>query len=118
MSAGDNENVRLIFLGDQVGLLPPHRHPDIAVSLLGFGFDSEALRKLAARSPKEPREAKTLWAQVRTDLGKPYEDDNVARRVLGKNWLSLIARETHTPRSGVWVWSSAKAGWHWGSPRS
>lgn len=66
-------NVRLMFLRDQVGLVPSENYPDVAAELLVKGYDSPSLRELAGHLRNDPRGAADLWVQVREELGKPYE---------------------------------------------
>lgn len=101
MSGEEIESVRLVFLQDQVGLLPSEQYPDVAANLLVGGYDSPALRELAGYPPNDPRGARDLWIQARKELGKPFEDDGVARRILVRSWLSEIVGGTLAPRTGV-----------------
>jgi hypothetical protein len=101
MNEEDIESVRLVFLQDQVGLLPREQYPDIAANLLVGGYDSPALRELAGHPRNDPLGASDLWIQARGELGKPFEDDGLARRILVRSWLSAISGGTLAPRTGV-----------------
>lgn len=93
--------MRLVFLQDQVGLLPSDQYPDVAANLLVGGYDSPALRELAGYSRSDPRGACDLWIQARQELGKPFDDDSVARHLLVGSWLREIVDGTLAPRTGL-----------------
>lgn len=101
MGGEEIENVRLVFLQDQVGLVPSEEYPDVAANLLVGGYDSPALRELAGYPRNDPRGASDLWIQAREELGKPFEDDGVARHILVTSWLSEIVGGTLAPRTGA-----------------
>lgn len=94
-------NVRLMFLRDQVGLVPSEKYPDVAADLLVEGYDSPSLRELAGHLRNDPRGAADLWGQVREELGRPYEDDGDARRVLVRHWLRQIVDGVLEPYIGT-----------------
>lgn len=94
-------NVRLMFLRDQVGLVPSENYPHVAAELLVEGYDSPSLRELAGHLRNDPRGAADLWVQVREELGKPYEDDGEARRALVRHWLQQIVAGVLEPYSGT-----------------
>jgi hypothetical protein len=101
MNGEESESVRLVFLRDQIGLVPSEQYPDVAADLLVGGYDSSALRELAGYPRSDPRGARDLWIQARQELGKPFEDDSVARRILVRSWLREIVDGTLAPRTGV-----------------
>jgi hypothetical protein len=90
MSGEEIESVRLLFLRDQVGLIPPEQYSEIAADLLVDGYDSPALRELAGYPRNDPQGTHDLWIQVRDELGKPFEDDGLARHMLVRRWLQQI----------------------------
>ncbi|MFC8521477.1 hypothetical protein ACFVVC_04735 [Pseudarthrobacter sp. NPDC058196] len=94
-------NVRLMFLRDQVGLVPSENYPDVAADLLVEGYDSPSLRELAGHLRNDPRGAADLWVQVREELGRPYEDDGDARRALVRHWLQQIVDGVLDPYLGT-----------------
>jgi hypothetical protein len=94
-------NVRLLFLRDQVGLIPSEEYPDVAAGLLVEGYDSPSLRELAGHTRHDPRAAGDLWVQVREELGKPYENDGDARRDLVRHWLQQIVDGVLEPYMGT-----------------
>ncbi len=94
-------NVRLMFLRDQVGLVPSEQYPDVAADLLVEGYDSPSLRELAGHLRNDPRGAADLWVQVREELGRPYEDDGDARRTLVRHWLQQIVAGVLEPYVGT-----------------
>jgi hypothetical protein len=65
-------------------LLPCEQYPDVAANLLVGGYDSPALRELAGHPRHDLQGAIELWIHAREELGKPFEDDGVARRILGE----------------------------------
>ncbi|GGI00417.1 hypothetical protein GCM10007170_37510 [Arthrobacter liuii] len=93
--------MRLMFLRDQVGLVPSENYPDVAADLLVEGYDSPTLRELAGHLRNDPRGAADLWVQVREELGKPYEDDGEARRALVRHWLQQIVAGVLEPYNGA-----------------
>lgn len=93
--------MRLVFLRDQVGLIPSEQYPDVAADLLVGGCDSPALRELAGYPRNDPQGACDLWAQVRDELGKPFEDDVLARRILVRRWLQQIVDGSLDPHTGA-----------------
>lgn len=101
MSGEEIESVRLLFLRDQVGLVACEQYPGIAADLLVDGYDSPALRELAGYPRNDPRGLHDLWFQVRDELGKPLEDDSLARRVLVRHWLQRIVDGTLDPYTGA-----------------
>lgn len=101
MNDRETDSVRLVFLRDQIGHVPSEQYPDIAADLLVRGYDSSALRELAGYPCSDPLGARDLWLQARQELGKSFEDDSVARRILVRSWLHEIVDGTLTPRTGV-----------------
>ena len=101
MSGEKTEGIRLVFLQDQVGLLPSEQYPDVAANLLLGGYDFPALRELAGYPRNDPRGACDLWIQARKELEKPVEDDGVARHILVRRWLGEIVGGSLAPRTGV-----------------
>jgi hypothetical protein len=101
MSGEEIESVRLLFLRDQVGLIPSEQYPDTAADLLVDGYDSPALRELAGHPRNDPQGAGDLWIQVRDELGKPFEDDGLARRILVRRWLQQIVDGILDPYAGA-----------------
>ncbi|VXC22570.1 hypothetical protein [Arthrobacter sp. 8AJ] len=101
MSAEEIESVRLLFLRDQVGLIPPEQYSEIAADLLVDGYDSPALRELAGYPRNDPQGTHDLWSQVRDELDKPFEDDGLARRMLVRRWLQQIVDGILDPYTGA-----------------
>lgn len=101
MTDEEMEKARLVFLRDQVGLIPSEQFPDIAADLLVSGHDSPALRELAGYPRNDPRGARDLWIQARKELGKPFEDDGLVRHELVRSWLREMVEGTIAPRTAV-----------------
>ncbi|MDQ0693203.1 hypothetical protein QF047_004163 [Arthrobacter sp. W4I7] len=91
MSCEKLDSGQLVFLKDQVGLFRSDQLPDLAADLLVRGYDSPSLRELAGRPRNDPAGARDLWLQVRAELNRPVEDDDLARRRLIRYWLCQIA---------------------------
>ncbi|SDS94338.1 hypothetical protein SAMN04489743_1272 [Pseudarthrobacter equi] len=109
MDGRETDSVRMVFLRDQIGHVPSKQYPDIAADLLVHGYDSPALRELAGHPRSDPLGARDLWLQARQELGRPFEDDSVARRVLVRNWLHEIVDGTLAPRTGAGL--TFREGW-------
>jgi hypothetical protein len=101
MSGEEIESVRLLFLRDQVGLIPSEQYSEIAADLLVDGYDTPALRELAGYPRNDLQGSRDLWFQVRDELGKPFEDDGLARRMLVRRWLQQIVDEILDPYTGA-----------------
>jgi hypothetical protein len=99
--SGVPEDFRMVFLRDQVGLLPVEAFPDVAADLLVRGCDSPALREVAGHPRNDPRGTRDLWAIVREELGIPDEDDAEARWILVRDWTSRIVDGSLDPVEGA-----------------
>lgn len=68
----EQSDLELIALEWAAGLLPPERLPQIAVDLLGAGFDSPTLRIIAGLLPAETSDAHDQFERALRELGHAH----------------------------------------------
>ncbi len=91
-----------------LGMLPPERLPDIAVSALQNGLDSDALRILAGLSGSEIDDASKLFEEALKSLGRGQMSKKDAVRLYARTISGQILRGEMEPYAGAKkIWEAA-----------
>jgi hypothetical protein len=85
-----------------IGILPPERLPDVAVSALENGFESPSLAALAGTpASANPHDLRALFAKALRELNEPLPSPLEAAEFLKRYYAAQVAAGELPPREGA-----------------
>jgi hypothetical protein len=85
-----------------LGILPPERLPEVAVSALESGLDSPSLATLAGTPGRaDPEELRSLFADALRELALPLPSQLESARILKCHYAAQVAARELAPRKGA-----------------